>query len=116
MADRLAGRTDSWASLGARRSGHGGREPAKAATGRTSQGGRADAHAGRRQHRGGNRLGGGGPSAQRPEGGCLPCQGGAQLAWRHWEDGWGRMAVRAGLWYGGRGLLHVGKAVTCRQG
>ena len=24
-------------------------------------------------------LGGGGPSAQRPEGGCLPCRGGTQL-------------------------------------
>ena len=46
--------------------------PARAGTDRTSQEGRADAHAGRRQHRGGDRLGGGRPSAQRPEGGCLP--------------------------------------------
>ena len=88
MAGRLAGKTNSWASLGVHRSGHGGRVPARAGTGRSSRGGRADAHAGRRQHRGGNRLGDGGPSAQHPEGGCLPCRGGSQLAWRHWEDGW----------------------------
>ena len=48
MADRLAGKTDSWAALGVYRSGHGGREPARTGIGRTSQGGRADAHAGRR--------------------------------------------------------------------
>ena len=40
---------------------------------------------GRRQHQGGDRLGGGGPSAQCPEGGCLPCQGDAPLAERHRE-------------------------------
>ena len=48
-------------SLGVHRSRHGGRVPARAGTDRTSQEGRADAHAGRRQHRGGNRLGGGRP-------------------------------------------------------
>ena len=37
---------------------------------------------------GGQRRAGCGPSAQHPEGGCLPCRGGSQLAWRHWEDGW----------------------------
>ena len=70
-------------SLGVHRSGHGGRVPARAGIDRTSQGGWANAHAGRRQHRGGTRLGGGVPNAQRPEGGCLPCRGGTQLAWRH---------------------------------
>ena len=30
MADRLAGRTDSWAALKVHRSGHGGREPDRA--------------------------------------------------------------------------------------
>ena len=39
---------------------------------------------GRQQHWGGNRLGGGGLSVQCPEGGCLPCQGDAPLAKRHW--------------------------------
>ena len=38
IADRLAGRPDSWAALGVHRSGHGGWEPARAGTGRTSQG------------------------------------------------------------------------------
>ena len=45
-------------SLGVHLSGHGGRVPARAGRDRTSQGGWADAHAGRRQHGGGNRLGG----------------------------------------------------------
>ena len=39
MADRLAGRMDSWAALGVHHSGHGGWEPARAGTGRTSEGG-----------------------------------------------------------------------------
>ena len=40
---------------------------------------------GRLQHRGGDRLGGGGSSAQCPEGGSLPCQGDAPLAKRRRE-------------------------------
>ena len=38
MADRLADRADNWASLGVHRSGHGGRVPARAGTGRISKG------------------------------------------------------------------------------
>ena len=62
MADRLAGRADSWTAVGVHWSGYGGQEPARAVTGRTSQAGRA----GRRQHRRGHRFGGGRPSARNP--------------------------------------------------
>ena len=83
--------------------GHGGRAPAMAGTGRISKGGGLMRMPGRRQHRGGNCLGGGGPSAQCPQGGCLPSQGDvkkekrkkgdAPLAKRHRE---GMMCMRYG--------------------
>ena len=66
MADRLTARTagrSHWGSTG--RGMVAGCRPGQEQTG-PPKGGRADAHAGRRQHRGGNRLGGGRPSAQTP--------------------------------------------------
>ena len=72
---------------------YGGRAPARAGTGRISKGGGLMRMLGRRQHRGGDRLGGCGPSAQCPEGDCLPGQGDTPLAKRHRE---GLMCMRYG--------------------
>ena len=88
MADRLAARTAGESRRGSTGRGMVARYlPGQEQTGPPKGGGRM-------RMLGGDSTGeatgsvGGGPSAQRPEGGCLPCRGGTQLAWRHWEDGW----------------------------